>query len=639
MPVYKLQGPDGKVYSIEGPEGATAEQLGAFVSAQDPKTQRLAKFKEENDKFIAGLNPTDGMSTYEKVMAGAGKAVSDTGQGIGQLLGLTSRADVEETRKRDAALMDTGAGMAGNIGGNVAMVLAPGGAMAGAGKLLSKVPQAAKYAEALMAGGKAMMAPKSIPQALGIGAAQGFIQPSTSTGETLLNTGIGAAASAAVPVAIRGGQVAKAALDPFSEAGQQRIMSRALNAAAGGEAGTMRKNISDVTAPFVGPTPEGQTARTMMGEVVPGSIPTTGQAAGVPSIAALERTALAGDPTAGNLMAQRLAQQNQARVGTVEGVAGTGGKREFFEANRKATADDLYAQARKQGIDAAALTPEAQANIASFQQRVPDEIMARAREIAKINGVNMDNESSVQGMHWVKKAIDSKISTAVSSGDKEMASAYTGLQHSLLDGMDQMSPLYGEARRTFSAMSKPINEMQVAQAVADHSINPLTGNLQPQAYARALSDKTAASTTGMKNATLENTMSTQGLNALERVQEDLARANFANTAGKGVGSDTFQKLAYSNLMEQSGLPKMVGAIPGMGSLGGIVQRVADAGYGRANKEMSSKLAQALLNPQDAASMLEAGVVSPQMQMLVDSLRRGGAGMGAATPALLNAQKQ
>lgn len=34
MPVYTIEGPGGKRYDIEGPEGATAEQLGAFVTAQ-----------------------------------------------------------------------------------------------------------------------------------------------------------------------------------------------------------------------------------------------------------------------------------------------------------------------------------------------------------------------------------------------------------------------------------------------------------------------------------------------------------------------------------------------------------------------------------------------------------------------------
>lgn len=34
MPIYKLKGPDGQVYTVKGPEGATAEELGQFVSQQ-----------------------------------------------------------------------------------------------------------------------------------------------------------------------------------------------------------------------------------------------------------------------------------------------------------------------------------------------------------------------------------------------------------------------------------------------------------------------------------------------------------------------------------------------------------------------------------------------------------------------------
>lgn len=39
MPIYEVQGPDGNIYTIEGPEGATADQLGAVVQGKNTTTE------------------------------------------------------------------------------------------------------------------------------------------------------------------------------------------------------------------------------------------------------------------------------------------------------------------------------------------------------------------------------------------------------------------------------------------------------------------------------------------------------------------------------------------------------------------------------------------------------------------------
>lgn len=662
MPIYKLQAPDGKVYTIEGPEGATAEQLGAFITAQDPKQQRLAQAKAENDKFMASINPTDGMSGFEKFAAGAGKAIHDTGQGLGQLVGLTSRADVEETRKRDAPLMNSGAGMAGNIAGNIGMFLAPGGAAMGAGKVLSKAPQAAKLAEALTAGGKAIIAPSGIPQAAAVGAAQGLVQPSTSTSETLMNGGIGGAASAAMPLLVRGGQVAKAALDPFSEEGQRRVIGRAMNTAAGNDAPAALQNLRSAT------------------ELVPGSAPTAGQAAGNPGIAALERTATAIDPVAMNEMGRRTALQNDARIEAVQKIAGTPATRQAAVEARDDAAQVAYGRARQsdemrrslaidqqqaadaKGIGIASLanmpkrTQEESARLAVRPSSALEDLTKRpdfkgyiesAKRLAANKGQDIGNPlESVDGLHYIKLAIDDALSGAnpTQALGRNAKAATMDMKERLVKEIDAISPAYAVSREAYQKASRPINQMELAAQLLKPTseggaLNPVRGNMTPAAYARLLKDDTAANVTNFKGATLANTMEPQQLATLNAVKDDLARADFAQTAGRGVGSDTVQKLAYSNLMDTSGLPNLVRSIPGMGTVGGIAQRVADAGYGRANKEMSSKLAQALLNPQDAAALMEAGVSTPGMHALIEGLRRGGAGLGAASPYLLNATKE
>jgi hypothetical protein len=134
------------------------------MRAQPDAAEQIA-----NDPITKGAqNFASDMGFMDKLNAGAGKAFADLGRGVGQKVGLVSNEDVKESRRLDAPLMKTGAGIAGNIGANVAM-LAPA----------SLIPGAA-----------------SVPAAAAIGGTVGALQPSASTGEAFLNTGMGAAGGA-----------------------------------------------------------------------------------------------------------------------------------------------------------------------------------------------------------------------------------------------------------------------------------------------------------------------------------------------------------------------------------------------------------------------------------------------------------
>ena len=211
MPIYTLQGPDGKTYKIEGPEGATAEQLAAVIQGGGKtREQRIAEQMEADRKLY---DPTKDMSGTDKFLAGVGKAMTDLGRGVGQLAnpvmdfisprqqtlsGLITgdkpesrveqgRREIAESRALDSALMNTGAGAAGNFAGNVAM-LAPTALIPGA---------------------------NTIAGAGVIGAAAGLAQPSTSTQETLTNIALGGAGGA-------GGQYVANKLPGVVRAWQQR---------------------------------------------------------------------------------------------------------------------------------------------------------------------------------------------------------------------------------------------------------------------------------------------------------------------------------------------------------------------------------------------------------------------------------
>lgn len=69
-------------------------------------------------------DPTEGMSGMDKFLAGTGKALTDLARGAAQLVGKgPTPEEMADIKNQDAALMNTGAGVAGNIAGNVAATL------------------------------------------------------------------------------------------------------------------------------------------------------------------------------------------------------------------------------------------------------------------------------------------------------------------------------------------------------------------------------------------------------------------------------------------------------------------------------------------------------------------------------------
>lgn len=153
---------------------------------------------------------TNDMSGTDKFFAGMGKSISDTGsalkqgaQFVGNKMGIVddstyaqTQADIDATKKRDAALMDTGAGIAGNIAGAVGQFLVPGGALSLAGR--------AAGAPALMSAAKAVTIPQSIAGSAALGAVQGGMQPVASDESFGRNVALGGAVGAGTQAVAKG---------------------------------------------------------------------------------------------------------------------------------------------------------------------------------------------------------------------------------------------------------------------------------------------------------------------------------------------------------------------------------------------------------------------------------------------------
>lgn len=587
MPKYRITSPDGKTFEITAPEGATKDDVLAYAQNQFSEKQKARQMTEA--QMREEYAPTVGMSGTERFLAGAGKAFSDIGRGVGQIAGLVSREDVDEAKKRDEALMQTGAGMAGNVAGNVAAM----------------VPTAFIPGVNTVTGGAAL------------GATLGALQPVGTNDSRLQNAALSGVAGAALPAAMNVGRAARAALyDPL--AGQQRIIGGAVTRAAG-------DNAQDIANALRG-----------QGAATPGVRLSAGTVSQNEGLAALE-DAIQSQMPSGQLA--RMGQTNRnALADALRGVAGTPEQMAAAEATREAAGNALYGAARLQGINPASLEPAAQQNIAAFMQRIPDDVLARARELARIGGTNMDNQSSIQGMHWVKKAIDSKIGTAMRSGDDEMVRAYRSLQNDLLQGISQISPEYGVARQTYAQLSQPINQMQIGEALTQRLIPATAGDMPASlnyaSLAKAMQDPDALArrATGFEGARMANILTPDQMGTVQGVTSDASRIAEALKRGMGSGSPTARRLAQGEMLSQhfaneapitSRILEIAGTIPGVNLATKGASAIGSMVGDRVNAQLLGQLDEMLANnPQQVARLIEqelARVAPTQRQQIIRAL--------------------
>lgn len=222
MPTFRITAPDGRTFRVEAPEGATREQALQRVQAQytggsssQPgslsdlgaaaeryRARNPAEYDQSSPEYAARYGKTSAMSVPRKFAAGAGKSVVDIGRGIKQLTGFGSAAEQDEVNAQDAELMDTGAGVAGNIAGTLATTLLPA-SLIGRGAQAVNLTRSARAANAFVN-------PTTYRAAAGAGAVQGALQPVATDESRGMNMLTGAALGVAAQGAANGiGRIAQ----------------------------------------------------------------------------------------------------------------------------------------------------------------------------------------------------------------------------------------------------------------------------------------------------------------------------------------------------------------------------------------------------------------------------------------------
>lgn len=430
-----------------------------------------------------------------------------------------------------------------------------------------------------------------------------------SAGERAQRGVIGGVSGAAMPLLGAAAKTGHSFIEPLYAKGRDAIAGRTLNRVAG-------ESMDDIIARLKGAT-----------ELVPGSKPTAAEVAQSGGIAALQRSASAANPEA---YTQRAMDQASARMSALRGIAGDDAALAAAREARDAAAESLYGRAfqtdamrRSLVADqakAAAAMNGVGANVAVDDLATPGlrELMKRpmfkkaadaAAELAANKGVDLgDPTKSLQGLHFIKLALDDmadpKAATALG---RNAASAVNDMRAKLTEELATVAPLYGNARKTFQQMSGPINQMELGRDLLDRVAPALSdygalGKETGATFARALrnADDTAARVTGFKGANMADIFSPDQMSTVENVARDLARKTNAQELGRGVGSDTFQKLSMQNISEASGMPRLAG---GLLQLPGV-SRATSWIYRDTDQQMQGLLADALLDPKKAAGLME-----------------------------------
>jgi len=168
---------------------------------------------------------------------------------------------------------------------------------------------------------------------------------------------------------------------------------------------------------------------------------------------------------------------------------------------------------------------------------------------------------------------------------KEQQRAIKGTVDAFEKWRGENIPVYAQAQEKFAELSKPISRMEVGKSLYEKLSPALSdyGSLTretAESYARALrnADVTAQQATGFRGARFADIMQPSDLETYASVASDLTRQAESSTAGRGIGSNTFQNLAMQNLAERAGFP---------GTMIGKVMRMPliDYAYTRAEQEM------------------------------------------------------
>lgn len=658
MAKYRITAPDGNSYEITAPDDATQEQVMAYAQ------QNHAPSNNANDSDFARMitnpqatsraellrredaerySPTKGMSGIDRFRAGFAKSFVDAGEGIQQLatdsaarhsqtlaaglklVGMDTAADavvrhgvmpanreqsrvqakIDERRRLDAPLMDTGAGIAGNITGHATQIVGPGIALRGT------------------AAGAALL-PRTVAGNALQGAVVGGLQP-IATGESRTGkAAIGGTVGALVPAALK----APGAL--------RRVVATAVRPERAAAKEAVRVIQKEAASPNIGVRPELS--------LVPGATRSLFDETLDPGIARLETRSR----SVGAGWADRDSANNIARVNALRGFAGDEAGIAAAESARWQATNGLRSKAFAEGEETAQQAATAGFSVADNVAGLRSQFEGIAsgqggrgavkRAIQDVIADLDEAAPTVQGLYNVRKSIGDLLSGKAGT-DKAYAKAASAELMQMRDMLDaelvNLAPSFEQYLQSFRGMSGPINRMQTGQALIERGsgmLDPVTGEarLMPAQFGRAARDLDAVvqSATGFNKAKAADILQPSDVATINAVNDDLARQAARLVRGAGGGSHTASQLEVGKKLAVRSLAR---AIPAVGA---AVEYLEQQGAQRLEKALE----RVLMNPDEYRAI--ARLVSREDRRLLEQalVRIAGPGSRSAVTAGSNSRQ-
>lgn len=581
QPVQDMPAVQAQMPSPEDREAGVAAALRDMTNAQSGLQNFGIGAGRSVDAGLRGLKQafTGGLLGQSAAASGAlrklglGEAADTLNRNIGAPLARSAveqQALADQRKLIDAPLLDTKAGLAGNIAGTAAQLIGPGvlarGTVAGAALLPRTI------------GGNALN-----------GAALGYLQPVASDESRGLNTVVGGVAGGAaaglanvVGAGVRGAASRiRGLLSPAEQVADSAAPQASpglLSAARPGASAAASRSAEQEAARIIQANAlRPQSLLAAAPSQIPGVTRSLTEEALDPGVAALERQMRRNaGPNFGPMFDDLGRINNARRVEALEGINGAVGP-QARAAQRQALEDARVAAS-------AQLKPAAMQNSANIEpfvkqlgglmdyNRGSPEIVRALGNVRGLLAREGDNgaqvlESDPRVIHDVRQQIGKYLAGTMGGED---AMALKGASQ-LIEARNALDETMGQPWKdwlgSWAQNSRPLNQMDLVDALAarggvvgDAANNGIT-TLTPAQFGRAAADldRLAQQATGFNKASAQDLLGDSGMRTVANVNDDLQRQYFRDTAGSGRGSPTNE----AGLMQRS-IERAIDGIPYIG---------------------------------------------------------------------------